>query len=119
MTRAAALVHDIGIRPALEQYGSSAGLYQEKEGLVPARRLLSRLGYGADAIERIAFLVGHHHTLSAVDGPDFQALVEADALVNIGENGLGPEAVETARQRVFRTQTGLALLQDLYGRPGV
>ena len=54
-----------------------------------------------------------------MDGPDFQALVEADALVNIGENGLGPEAVETARQRVFRTQTGLALLQDLYGRPGV
>lgn len=119
VTCAAALVHDIGIRPALERYGSSAGPYQEKEGPAPARRLLSRLGYGADAIERIAFLVGHHHTLSAVDGPDFQALVEADALVNIGENGLGSEAVETARQRVFRTQTGLALLQDLYGRPGV
>ncbi len=29
---AAALVHDIGIKPALEKYGSSSGKYQETEG---------------------------------------------------------------------------------------
>lgn len=32
----AAIVHDIGIRPSLEKYGSSAGRYQQQEG--PGRR---------------------------------------------------------------------------------
>ena len=35
---AAALVHDIGIRPAEEKYGSCAGPLQEKEGPPPGRQ---------------------------------------------------------------------------------
>ena len=38
----AALVHDIGIRPALEKYGSEAGPYQEAEGPAEAEKLLRR-----------------------------------------------------------------------------
>ena len=38
----AAIVHDIGIRPALEKYGSSAGNLQEQEGPAIARQALSR-----------------------------------------------------------------------------
>lgn len=34
---AAAIVHDIGIHPAIEKYGSSAGKLQEQEGPAPAR----------------------------------------------------------------------------------
>ena len=33
---AAALVHDIGIKPSKEKYGSSAGQYQQIEGPAPA-----------------------------------------------------------------------------------
>lgn len=106
----AALVHDIGIRPALEKYGSSAGPYQEKEGPAPVRRMLSRLGYGLDVIERAAFLAGSHHSYDRVDGPDFQALVEADFLVNIDENAMTPEAIANVRRHIFRTKTGLRLL---------
>lgn len=106
----AGLVHDIGIRPALERYGSAAGPYQEREGEAPARRLLSRLGYGLEAIERAAFLVAHHHTCSAVDGDDFQALVEADFLVNMDENHMTRAQAGAARRAFFRTGTGLRQL---------
>jgi len=41
----AAIVHDIGIKPALEKYGSSAGKYQEELGGSPARDILGELGF--------------------------------------------------------------------------
>lgn len=36
---AAAYVHDIGIKSALEQYGTDAGPYQEELGSAPAREM--------------------------------------------------------------------------------
>ena len=110
LARIAGLTHDIGIRPALARYGSSAGPYQEQEGPAPLRRLLSRLGYGLAAIERAAFLTAHHHTYAAVDGDDFQALVEADFLVNMDENHMSHAQIDAARRAFFRTETGLRLL---------
>jgi hypothetical protein len=38
---------------------------------------------------RICFLIGHHHTYTKIDGPDFQILVEADFPVNIDEDKHG------------------------------
>lgn len=114
----AGLVHDIGIRPALEKYGSCAGPYQEREGVAPARRLLSRLGYGVEAVERAAFLVSRHHTYAAVDGDDFQVLVEADFLVNMDENHMTRAQIEAAGRSFFRTKTGLRLLSLLTPETG-
>lgn len=37
---AAAYVHDIGIKPAEQNYGSSAGRYQEELGPAPARAMM-------------------------------------------------------------------------------
>ena len=42
---AAALVHDIGIKPAEEKYGSSAGKLQEQEGPPVAEAMLAELGF--------------------------------------------------------------------------
>ena len=85
----AALVHDIGIRPALEKYGSEAGPYQEAEGPAEAEKLLRRVGGCTEAqIERICWLVGHHHTYTGIDGPDYRILVEADFLVNLYESSV-------------------------------
>lgn len=36
----AAILHDIGIRPSLEQYGACSAAQQEKEGEIAARALL-------------------------------------------------------------------------------
>ena len=62
--RAAALVHDIGIKVAEEKYGSSDGKLQEKEGPPVARQMLTEIGYPQEVVDRVCYLVGHHHTYS-------------------------------------------------------
>ncbi len=56
-----------------------------KEGPALAEQMLSELGFEKDVIERVSFLVGHHHTYTGIDGLDYQILVEADFLVNLFE----------------------------------
>ena len=58
-----------------------------------ARTLLEELDLELEDIDRICYLVGHHHTYTNMDGMDYQILVEADFLVNLYEDELGPEAV--------------------------
>lgn len=74
----AAIVHDIGIKISEKKYGSSNGKYQEIEGPAIAKEMLVKLGYSTDIIERVCYLVGHHHTYSNIVGEDYQILVEAD-----------------------------------------
>ena len=112
---AAAVVHDVGIKPAEEKYGSSAGEYQQTEGPAPARRILSALGYEPDVTERVCWLVAHHHTYTGIEGADYRILVEADFLVNIDEGGLTKEQIESVKKKCFRTKSGLALLSYLFG----
>lgn len=112
---AAAILHDIGIHAAEEKHGSTAGKYQEIEGPAPAREILTALGGLSPAfIDRVCFLIAHHHTYDGVDGLDYQILLEADFLVNAYEDQLKPEAIATFRDKVFRTPSGLQLLKDTY-----
>ncbi len=69
------------------------------------------MGFEPDVVERVCFLVGHHHTYDQIDGMDYQILVEADFLVNLYEDEAGEQAVETALERIFRTRTGRELCQ--------
>ena len=115
---AAAYTHDIGIRPALEKHGSSAGPLQEKEGIEPARALLLSLGFAPETAERVACLVGVHHTVEPVLGVDHQILLEADYLVNLHEGGQSPEAVASVLEKVFKTDTGRRLLCQMFGLSG-
>lgn len=112
----AALVHDIGIKASEEKYGSSAGKYQEKEGPAIAKGLLESLEADREAISRVCFLVGRHHTYNNIEGADYQILVEADFLVNLYEDGESREAALSVRDRIFKTETGkkyLSLMYDL------
>jgi len=115
LLESAALVHDIGIKPALEKHKRSDGPYQEREGIAPAREMLTRLGYEEGMIERICFLVGHHHTYSAIDGIDFQILVEADFLVNIFEHGDSKETALNVREKIFKTESGKKIITEMFG----
>ena len=110
----AALVHDIGIRNSELKYGSSAGRYQELEGPPEASALLSRLGYPASFVERVCWLVGHHHTYGSIREQDHQILVEADFLVNAYEGGMDSSAVATVREKIFKTGGGIRLLDVMY-----
>ena len=111
----AAIVHDIGIRICEKKYGVCDGKHQELEGPVEAEKLLNTLGnYTFEQILRVCWLVGHHHTYSNIDGMDYQLLVEADFLVNIYEDGFTYEMVENVRNKIFRTQSGIRCLENLY-----
>ncbi len=114
VTECAALVHDIGIHPAEEKYGACDGKLQEKEGPAYARRMLEELGFVKADIDRICYLVGHHHTYTNIEGMDYQILVEADFLVNFYEDALGPDAIRSALDKVFRTKSGKVLCQITY-----
>ena len=110
----AAVLHDIGIHKAEEKYGSSSGHFQEIEGPAPARAILEELGASEDFIERVTFLIAHHHTYKNVDGPDYQILLEADFLVNAYEDQLSSQAIRSFRGQVFRTASGCMLLDTIY-----
>lgn len=112
---AAALVHDIGIHPAEEKFGRCDGKLQEQEGPAPARAMLAGLGFAPEVIERVCWLVAHHHTCTGVDGLDHRILLEADALVNLYEDGCGPQTVRTVLERVFRTPSGTRLCRTMFG----
>ncbi len=112
----AAILHDIGIIPSEKKYGISNGKLQEQEGPAYARELLNRIGgYGQEFIDRVCFLIAHHHTYEGVDGLDWQILLEADFLVNSFEKNMTEEAIKKFRASVFRTRSGIALLNNQYG----
>ena len=111
----AAVVHDIGIHVCEEKYGSCEGKFQEKEGPALAKELLERLGYEQEVINRICYLVGHHHTYTNIDGVDYQILVEADFLVNLYEDEVSSDAVRKAYQNIFKTESGRKICRNMFG----
>ncbi|MBE5758796.1 MAG: HD domain-containing protein [Clostridiales bacterium] len=110
----AAIVHDIGIKPALEQYGSDAGPYQEKLGMPEAEKMLSALDFPREVIDRVVFLVGHHHTYTDIDRIDYRILVEADFLVNMYEGNMKKEAMRAAFEKEFETEAGRKIAQTMF-----
>ena len=112
---AAALTHDIGIHFCEEKYGNCNGKLQEKEGPALAEQMLSELGFEKDVIERVSFLVGHHHTYTGIDGLDYQILVEADFLVNLFEGNTDTAHIRATYDNIFRTETGKKICREMFG----
>lgn len=111
----AALTHDIGIKNSEVKFGSSAGSYQQTEGPPEARKLLEALGVREEITERVCWLIAHHHTYTNICGIDYQILVEADFLVNAYEDDMSPEAIESIKSKIFRTNSGIKYLNSIFG----
>ena len=111
----AALLHDIGIKVSEEKYGSSSGKYQELEGPTPAKEMLTSLGFCSEVIDRVCFLVAHHHTYTHIDGLDYRILVEADFLVNLYEESASYDSILKAYNTVFKTNAGKAFCRTMFG----
>ncbi|MEA4813346.1 MAG: HD domain-containing protein [Oscillospiraceae bacterium] len=112
----AAVLHDIGIHISEEKYGSSGGKYQEIEGPAEADKLMKAVGgYTPEQIERVKYLIAHHHTYTDIVGLDYQILVEADFLVNLFEDSAKHSTAISVRDKIFKTETGLKLLSDMFG----
>ena len=81
------------------------------------KKLLNKIGnYTYEQIERVCWLVGHHHTYTHIYGIDYQLLVEADFLVNIYEDGFTDEMIGNVRNKIFKTLSGIRCLENMYLR---
>ena len=110
----AALTHDIGIHFCEEKYGNCNGKLQEKEGPAIAEQLLKKLQFDEKVIERVKYLIAHHHTYNAIDSIDYQILVEADFLVNICEDKISKEKIINIYQKIFKTESGKKICKKMF-----
>ena len=110
----AAITHDIACPLCRIKYGNTTGKYQEKEGVSMVKEFLSDTGIAEEVIDRVAFLVGHHHTFSGIDGIDYQILIEADYIANATENGYGQENIVNFMQKIMKTEGGKQILKAIY-----
>ena len=110
----AAITHDIACPLCRVKYGNTNGKYQEEEGVPMVIEFLSDTGIAEEVIDRVAFLVGHHHTFSGIDGIDYQILIEADYIANATENGYGQENVVNFMQKIMKTEGGKQILKAIY-----
>ena len=114
----AAVIHDIACPLCREKYGNTNGKNQELESPPLVERFFEDVPVERPMVERISWLAAHHHTYTDVYGPDNRILLEADFLVNADESGLSRSAIASMRQSVFRTGTGIRLLDSLYLQAG-
>ena len=110
----AAIVHDIACPLCREKYGNTNGKYQEQEGPALVTEFLADSALPQAIVDRVTYLVGHHHTFQDIDGLDYQILIEADYIVNADESAYPRENVENILDRVFRTETGRRILKEMY-----
>jgi len=86
----AAVVHDIACPILRKEIGRAPGGEQEKAGPPLVREFYKDSGL------------------------DYQILLEADFLVNAGEQENDRKAVSRFQEKVFKTRTGLKLFDDIY-----
>ena len=106
----AAIIHDIACPLCREKYGRADGRLQEIESPPLVRAFLADTGLSEAEIDRVAFLVSHHHTVEGIDGPDYQILIEADYIVNAMENHYSRENMLNFREKVMRTVAGRRII---------
>ena len=110
----AAITHDIACPLCREKYGNTNGKYQEEEGFLLVKDFLSDSGMTQAQINRVAFLLGHHHTFLGIDGLDWQILIEADYIANATENGYSKENIKNFIKRIMKTESGKRLVQSVF-----
>ena len=110
----AAYTHDIGIKKAEALYHASNGKLQQELGPGEAEQLLRALHVPEDVMERVKYLIAHHHTYSNIQGMDLQILIEADFLVNLYEHS-DESVASRVLEKIFKTPTGTMLCKTMFG----
>lgn len=112
----AAVVHDISCPLCREKYGNTNGKNQELESEPLVKEFFEEMPISEQKVERIIWLVTHHHTYTNIDGIDYQILIEADFLVNASESNFSKVSIENAKSRIFKTAAGCRLLESIFLR---
>ena len=109
----AAITHDIACPFCREKHGNTNGKKQEEEGVPMVREFLKDSELTAEEIDRVAFLIGHHHTFTGIDGIDWQILLEADYLANATENNYNEQNIRNFLDKVAKTDSGKRLIREV------
>ena len=109
----AGVVHDISCPLCRKKFGNASGKHQEEESEPLVREFFSNFSEEGIDVDRIVFLVTHHHTYTDIDGIDYQILLEADFLVNAEESSYSKETIISARDKFFETELGLVLINNM------
>ena len=72
------------------------------------------LGFELSDVDRICYLVSHHHHYSNIDGIDYQILVEADFLVNFTQDNMARDNILNVYDKIFKTETGQYICEEMY-----
>ena len=106
----AAYLHDIGIKAAEEKYNSTAAEYQEKEGPLIAKSILSKLGAKEELIDEVCEIISHHHHPTDDETINFKVVYDADLLENLDEkhkdNPMDHKKLEEIIDQSFLTASG-------------
>lgn len=109
----AAITHDIACPLCREKYGNTNGKLQEREGIPLVQEFLSGTGMTDEQIERVAYLVGHHHSFDSIDGIDYQILIEADYIVNAAESDYSKNNILGFIDKFMKTNSGKKLAAEV------
>lgn len=110
----AAVLHDIGIPESQRKYGSADGVHQQVEGPPIGREILEKLGAEEELIDRVCFLIAHHHTYTGVEGMDYRILVEGDFLVNVFEQPEMQKSAQVILEKNFETKAGIRYFTEQF-----
>ena len=111
-----AIVHDISCPLCREKYGDTNGKKQEQESPPLVEAFLAEFPVPPEMVQQISWIVAHHHSYTNVNGMEHQILLEADYLVNAGENCYSESSICNAQKHIFKTNTGKRLLCSMYGQ---
>ena len=111
----AAITHDIACPLLRERDGNTNHRRQEIEGEPLVRKFLADTGLTDVQIDRVGYLVGHHHTLEGVEGLDYQILIEADYMVNASEKGYSQKNVRNFMDCYMKTDAGKRMAGAVFG----
>ncbi len=113
----AAYLHDIGIKEAERKYQSTAAKYQEEEGPLIARQILSKLGAKEELIEEVCDIIAHHHHPKPEESINFRCLYDADMITNLEEehkdDPISEERLLRILEKSFLTEEGVDLAKKV------
>ncbi|WP_287638132.1 HD domain-containing protein [Blautia sp.] len=109
-----AVVHDIACPLCRVKYGNANGKHQEEESAALIEKFFADSDLPKEFVDRVSYIVSHHHTITGIDGIDYQIMIEADYLVNADESNFSGNNVRNMLEKVFKTETGKFLLQSMY-----
>ncbi|MFQ9094347.1 MAG: hypothetical protein ACLR5S_08700 [Ruminococcus sp.] len=109
IVEAAALVL-ISASAAEKKYRSAAGDTRDQAPIAEPSMALEF----SPAPNRVCDMVAHHHSYDKIDDVDLQILIEADFMVNAYEEGLPKRNIKSFRDKIFRTETGIHYLNELF-----